>query len=191
MAWWLPVTLLGTSALGGLLGGRKSARTWTSQQTTTSEPILSPEYQGLWQKLYEYNLGRLGAGADLGGYEAQGLADINRTYELAGRTLENALTRRGLASSPIAGAADIGLESARGAEAARFLNQLPLLQRQMGMEDYLQALNLLQATPVGWRQTGTGQITYPGSMLGGMIGDLGSMLGWLAGRGLLTSGGTK
>ncbi len=172
----LPVAAAG---IGGALSNTKGARTSTAT-TTFQEP---PAYQGLGDLLRARAMERLKSSADMSGYAASGINTINDTAAGIKQNVDNSLTSRGLAASPIAAQSDVNQQTARGGQISDFLNQIPLLQRQMQGQDLQQAQSIYGARPLGTTQTGVGA----GSALGSGIGSAAEMLAYLKGMGHLTA----
>jgi hypothetical protein len=161
---YLPAVAGGIAgAIGGTQGGR----------TATQMPTVARGYETFGDLLKNRIQQRLMTGADMGGYEATGLQNINEAFGGAQQALDASLTSRGLGTSPVAGAAEGKLQQARGGEMARFLNTLPLLQREMQAQDIGMAQNQFQ-------QAGLGQsATQPGGVLSGAFDNVASHLGYL------------
>ncbi len=174
----IPAALGAASFFGGLFGQKQKS-------TTTTQPTLDPAYGPLQQQLINMAMVRLRGGGLPSGYEARRISDINNTYDLINQSRENTLTARGLAGSPVAAAGDTRAETARGGDIVRFQQGLPLLERQLSLEDMFNAQNLLGQ---GRGQQTTGQQTGGGGVAGGLSG-LASMLGFLYGQGAFQSGG--
>ncbi len=157
----------GAGALGNVLGQTAGART----QSTA----IPGQYQTLADLLRGRAEDRLRQSADISGYKSQGLQDINSAFQNIGQSVNNNLTARGLATSPVAGAVTANLNAARGAGLAQFMNSLPLLQRQ------------LQAQDIGIGQSVLGpQLgrTAPGSALATGLQSIPGLLGALNGAGV-------
>lgn len=192
-----PLLGVGLSALGGALDNRESARTGKQSgsfnNTSTSTPVELPEWSPFSNLLRDSITKRLSTPVPMEGYKAQGLSNINNASGLIQQSIKNKLVGSGLAGSPIEGNAAIQGELARGSQAVNFLNEAPLQERAMQNQDLQLAMQLFGQRPTGKTLTSTGKsegtYTQPGSMLGGAFGDAASMLGWLAGQGLL--GGKK
>lgn len=164
---------LGLGVAGDILSNTKGAR------TTTSTPTITPEYKTLADLLRGRAEQRLRSSTDLGGYAASGISGINDVYGNVGQTLNNSLTARGLATSPVAATVDTNLQTARAGSIAQLLNSLPLLQRQLQNEDMSAALGLIDNLGRGTTSVG------PGSALGAGIGGAGQALGHLQDRNIL------
>jgi hypothetical protein len=163
-----------------------SKQTSEQQQKSTATPVEMPEYTGLRDQLIKMAMDKLTAPVPIAGYEATGVGNINKAYDLTRQTRENALTSRGLADSPIAGNADIMSENARAGEVANFQNQLPLLQRDLANQDWTQALQLFTSRPMGQTSTGTasGTTTTSTPVMQSVIPSIASMVGFMYGQGL-------
>jgi hypothetical protein len=201
-AWLIPALMTGASALAGLMGGRKKTTTETAEgnentsaQTYRNIDMLNmPEYDPMVWKDLLTTLGmlkeRATTGADLRGYAATGVQNINAASALKRKALDNILASRGLFRSPIAGSATTGLETDRISQVANFLNGIPLLQRQMQGEDLDRLGNFINSIKVGSRQTGSEYTlgnqqtssykkatgTDPGNMLAGLFSGAGAGL---------------
>jgi hypothetical protein len=70
----------GASLAGGALASR-------NRNTQSSAPVYDAQSQGLRDLVYAQISKRLGQGApDLTGYKANGIADINHTFDLVGQS---------------------------------------------------------------------------------------------------------
>jgi hypothetical protein len=172
----LPALLGGTAAVGGALSGREGAR------TTTSTPTLPPEFQSFQDLLRSRIEDRMRSSFDTRGLEATGIQNINDAYRGVGAGLDNSLTARGLATSPVAAAGETDLAMSRAGDIGQWLNQLPQIQRDYQNQDFGQAGALLNSV----RGSKT---VAPGSAAGGALGSVSEMLAFLAGQGLF--GGSK
>lgn len=172
------------SALGGLFGNTQGARTSTSSSTIT--PGENPQVAGIGSMLRSMYAAKLGAPTPLAGYSANGLQSINDTFAGIKQNSDNSLTARGLASSPMAATADTNINTARGSQMASFLNNLPLLQRQMQNEDLSSASNFYNAQPRPMTQNGTN--VGAGSAAAGAFSSAATMLAYLQGKGMLGGG---
>lgn len=188
-AFLLPLALGGASFLGGLFGNRK--QTSTSRSTSTTTPTLDPQFSPLQQMLLSSVQSRLANPSSLpASYETQGIADINRNFDLVAQARDNSLAARGLSASPVAGAADAKAGVARAGEIGRFQAQIPLLNREMQTQDLgIASLLLNQGRGSTTSTTSTG--TQPGNMLGGGLNNLAGMLGFLYGQGMFGGGGAS
>lgn len=189
-AFLLPLAIAAGSAISGALSNKKSARTGTQSNTTTTTFNEPAEYRTLGDLLRSRIENRLRSSVDLGGYEAHGLTGINDAFAGAQTALNADLTSRGLATSPIAATAGTNLQAERGTNIAQFLNQLPLLRRQMEGEDLNAANAFYQARPRGTTVSQQGTQVLPGSAVGSAFGSAAEMLAFLAGQGLFKGGGS-
>lgn len=201
----IPLLLGGGSFLSGLFGQKaknkaaQQANTSTSNNTNTvtSTPTLDPAYKSLQDMILPSITKRLSNPGGLpAGYLENGIQNINETYRDVGMGLNNDLTARGLATSPIAGSVDMGLQRGRATDIAKFRNSSEMMGREMENEDLATALSILnfgkgQTTT----STGSGTVTGPagttGSPLAAGFGDLSTMLGWLIGSGAFNKGGGR
>lgn len=178
-AWLLPALLGGASFLGGALNNRAKKGT----QTTTQQD--SPAASGLNDLLLSRARERLKAGIDFGGYQAEGMKNINNTFGDVRTSVNADLTARGLTDSPAAAAPLTRLEGSRGAALSQFTNTLPLVRRQMEDEDLSMASRLYAMQPRTMTSTGT----QPGNMAGGGFSDMSSVMAFLYGMGAFGQGG--
>lgn len=180
---FLPALLGAGAGIAGALSNTQGAR--TGQQTNTTMPVENPAYASLGELLRSRAMQRLNSSMDMSGYEANGIRDINSTFSPISTSVNNSLTSRGLATSPVAGAADATLGAARGSSIAQYLATLPQIQRQMQNEDFSAAAGLYSAAPRGSTQSGT--VINPGSAVGSGIGSAAELLAYLHGQGLFGS----
>jgi len=197
-AFAIPLAISGISALAGILGNRKKSA--TQENTTTqnssgtqltdssSTPMLTPEALGAYSQLFPALQNRVQQGADISGYRDAGLRNINSSGEGARNRIIQALAARGLSNSPASAAILARQGDAQASESSNFLNNIPLLQRQMQGQDLDQLLRAASALPTGMRNVGsvsttgsatsksTGTATQPGDMLGGLFSGLGQGL---------------
>ncbi len=164
---------LGAGLAGGLSNTAK-ARTGTS----TVSPTVAPAYQTLADMLRKRAEARLGSKFPIAGLEATGIQNVNDAYKGSEAALDASLTSRGLGTSPIAGNAVANLETSRAGDIASWLNQLPMIQRDMENQDFQQAQGLYET---GLGKTSTS--TEPGSAVGSGIGSAAEMLAYLNGQG--------
>lgn len=167
----MPGLMAGGSLLSGLLGGRRSTQSRSSQ--------TSPRFRGLESSLLNSLMGRLNQPSALPeGFEEQGISGINDTFSNIERTLGNSLVSRGLSGSPMAGASDRNLNFARGGEIARFRTNLPAMERQFRNQDIGLGTDLLRSQYPDQSSTST-----VGGGGGQAFGDMSSMLAFLYGSG--------
>lgn len=200
----IPLAISGISALAGLFGNRKQKQEQQTSssidQTTTGSsnqlvnllnaPEYTPEMAAVRDQILNMLMGRVSSSTDLTGYTTTGLQDINRGSDLKRRTMENVLASRGLSYSPSTAHSVGRVESDRIGEQISFLNQIPLLQRQLQGEDLSALGDFFSRLPVAQRQsgvtnlnttsttkgtsTGSSTTTQPGNMMGGLFSGLGS-----------------
>lgn len=164
------------SAVGGALSNTKGAR------TSTMTPTLPGEFQSFQDLLRSRIQDRLSGSMDMSGLEATGIQNINDAYRGVGMGLQNSLTARGLATSPVAAAGETNLAMGRAGDIGQWLNQIPQLQREYQNQDFGQANALLNSV--------RGQSSVaPGSAVGSGLGSAAEMMAFLAGQGLF--GGRK
>lgn len=172
-----------------IFGNRKSARTATSDFSRTDTEQYAPEYSPLQSLLISNVMRRLQSPSALpAGYAATGIGNINNISQLLRSRLENDLTARGLAGSPVAAAASASGEQARGTNIAQFQNQLPILERELQNQDLAAAMNFLRTAPMTRSITGRGTEVAPGSAMSAGLGGLAGLLGELFRRGSLGGG---
>lgn len=112
--------------------------------TSMSAPFITPEYGALGGLVRQFAEQRLGAPSALPrSYVGMGLRNINQGFDAVNRALANRLSASGLAGSPAAVPAMARSEIARGAQAADFLGQIPMQERNLRNEDLAMASNLL------------------------------------------------
>jgi hypothetical protein len=192
----IPLALAGLSGLAGFFGGKPKTTTTTqdmNQSQTGSynqfqTPELSAEQQQLVNTFLPALVNRYRSGpADLSGYAAGGLRDINTASDLKTKSIQNMLAARGLSYSPAAMTPFAGQETSRVGQQSSFLSQIPLLQRQMQGEDIQNLVKGFSSLPTGYRAGGTSQqnvtghatgtSTSPNQQWSGLLGGLGSALG--------------
>lgn len=168
------------SGLAGLFGGKKSSNTATSQvdETTTNTPILSGQQQQLSDVFLKGLIDRFNQTQDLSGYSAGGLQTINEASSARQKIINNLLASRGLSFSPAATTANLMGENARLGESVNFLNQIPLLQRQLqgdALGDLMKGFSILPTATTSTRK-GTTTGTQPSSATGGLLSGIGAGL---------------
>ena len=175
----IPLITAGISALGGALSNKKSARTGTENNTSTTTYAEPPAYASLGDLLRKRITDRLNSTYDMSGYEANGLSGINDVFSGL-ETNQNAdLTARGLATSPVAATATGNLRTERGGILAQFLNSLPDRRRAMEGEDLTRAAGFYAARPLSTTTTQSGTQVLPGSAAGGAFSNMASQLAYL------------
>ncbi len=200
----LPLLGMGISAISGMFG-RKNTQQQTNTNTNThnnvasSTPTLAPQYEGIQNAIMPMIMKRLSGSTGLpAGVAERGIADIGRTHDLVKQRSDNNLTSRGLGTSPVAAHVDAIGERARAGDIADFHAKTPMMEREFQNDDLAQAMTLMNfgkgttSTSAG-AGTGTGGGTGTGTSgggIGGAMGDVGSMLGFLIGQGAF-GGGAK
>ena len=184
------------SGLAGLFGGGRQQQqqgsysgSQSGNQFQTTTPNLSPLQQSLANMFVGGAQNLYGQNADLSGYTSSGLQNINQTAGLQNKALQNILASRGLSFSPAAGNALAMSEQNRLNQSSQFMNQIPLLQRQLqqqGLQGLMQAFGTL---PTGVSVAGGGTSTTSGNQVGNVYGNpLGGLFGGL-GAGLAAPAG--
>lgn len=129
------VSQANTSRQGETVGG----------ETPTYDPYQAEMRDRIMESLY----GRAMGATDLSGYTGQGLRTINDASAQKQRILNQVLASRGLSYSPVAASATGNLESQRVGESVNFMNQIPLLQRQLQGEDLANLASFWSKIPYG------------------------------------------
>lgn len=142
-------------------GGSSSESTTNFGQTQTTDmstfPFITDQYKGIEGLLRARVMDRLLQGSSLPvGYEEQGIADINKTYDATNRGVSNQLLNMGLMDSkgPTATALST-VGAARAGDIGRFRTQLPLQERQMANEDMNLSAQIMDLFGKGQRTKGT------------------------------------
>lgn len=177
-AFLLPLALTAASALSGYLGQRgKRKQTGTSKTT----PTLDPAYEGLQNSLMPLITNRLNNPTGLpAGYESEGVSAINRTFDAGRQGTENDLVARGLDRSPVGASAVQAGNNARLGSIAQFRSGLPMVARDMQNQDLELAMRML-GMGRGTSTTTEEEGDIEGG--GGIMDNVGAMLGWLAASG--------
>lgn len=176
-AWLIPAAISAASALGGWLGNKQKQ---TSQSTL--DPALGPLQRQLLSLLQRQLSGS--GGQNAAGLTNRRIAGVNQAYRGASTALQNKLRAAGLDTSNVAGGAEGGLEEARLGQIGGLIAEEPLLQQQRQDSALSSALSLL-----GQGRTGQSTTFQSGGGLGGALGDVGSIVGFLYGSGMLGGGG--
>lgn len=166
MASLIAPILTGISGIAGLLGGgtqQKSATSQTSsgtQNTTGSSassttPNLSPIQQSLINQFTAGAENLANQGTNLQPYEASGLQQIGQTGNTNQQNISNTLAAKGLQYSPAAGNAYTQNTINTGNQQSQFLNQIPLLQRQIQQQNIQGLESAFQVQPTATSSTGT------------------------------------
>jgi hypothetical protein len=159
MALAIPISLGIGSLLASLFGrGGKKTTSEASQQGTsnlTTTQAVAPQYQEMQDLMIQNLMKRMQSPVPIAGYEASGLDAINKTWEAANLRSQNALSARGLLDSPIASLSNEQSNAARAGEQAAWINKMPLLQREMQMDDLKTTLAAIAGAPRTSQQWGT------------------------------------
>jgi len=125
----IPLAISGVSALAGLLGNKKK----TTQQTSTSTEDLAssnmPQYDSQQQimrsLLMNQFLGRTEDQGDyFGGYQRQGISNINQQSGLNDEAIQNILASRGLGRTGAGASSLISNQINRGNQLSSFANSI-------------------------------------------------------------------
>ena len=161
-AWLIPAIMAGSSLIGGLLAGKKSAR-----QQTAIEPT---EYQPLRDLLISTAMNRLKTPSTLmPGFEATGIRNINENVGLMRQSLENRLGGAGLLGSGVHGAGLTSLEMGRFRDINDLQNiGLPRLERDFANQDVDLATRIFSQRVPGTQlpssAAGAGMLTASGML---------------------------
>jgi hypothetical protein len=193
----IPLAISGISALAGLLNNRgatnkQTSETNQSQHTdSTSMPQYDPKSLELRNMLINYYLDNMKSNDDVfGGYQREGLGEINRGADSAQHQMENLLASRGI-QGPAAGAGLTAPLMAAQGQRSSFLNNIPLLRDQRQQDILKSGAGFLSSLPVGQHNvadmTGNsktvGTQTQPSNMMGGLFGNLATTMAGLYGDG--------
>lgn len=138
-----------------------SQLTGRTQQTTTTTPTQTPEGAALMKQLASKYSGL--TNVNLAPYQAQQSEAINRSSDLQSNAVRNIMAARGLATSPVAGTAEAGVQSQRFGALTNLSQQIPLLQNQLTLQNLAGASNLYGELPRGSTAVGTGTTEQTGS----------------------------
>ncbi len=163
------------------MGKRTQKQTHESTQT----PIEPAEYGPLGDKLREIALKRLQSGGLPAGYEEGGLDKISDSYRSIQRNLGDRLTARGIGRSPIGGQAMLQSELGRAGDVARFRRELPLLERQLAIQDFALGQGLFDRRPLGQRSEGEQTTVHSQDWLSSMGSVLGMLMGGTGLQGIM------
>lgn len=177
MASLIPAAIGG---LAGLFGGGNQQKTQTNgtittngtssgtstlnnnQTTTGTNQVthqLSPFQQQLAKLFTQGTADQYNKASDLSGYTQSGLQQINRGSDLANQAIQNTLAARGLSWSPAAANATVQQQQNRVGQQEQFLQQIPLLQRQLQQQALSQVMQGFSALPTDTSTTATGSTT--------------------------------
>lgn len=162
------------SGLSGLFGGGQQQKTQTNgtitnnqsgnfsqNQQNTSTPNLTPLQQSLIKQFTTGASNLYNQSTNLQPYAASGLEQINQGSNAAQQSMSANLASRGLSFSPAQATAQNQATLSRTGQQASFMNQIPLLQRQLQEQSLGQLQGAFSAIPTGVTQTGasTGNTT--------------------------------
>ena len=187
MAAFVAPILTGISGLAGLFGGgtqqtQKVNNTTTSNNQSSTTPNLSPIQQALINQFSNQAENLANQGTNLQPYEASGLQQIGSTEQSNQANISNTLAAKGLQYSPAAGNAYTQNVINAGNQQSQFLNQIPLLQRQIQQQNIagLESAFQVQPTATSSTQSGTsntqGTQTTSGNPIAGALGGVGAGL---------------
>lgn len=228
MGWFIPALIAGGTALAGALSNRGSKTQQSGTQNTNQTQNIdatdynqgfnntsysgssTPTYDPMQMAIRDYLLNQFGnkikESENLQGYLGQGLRSINEGAGIKEQAVNNVLSSRGLSFSPIAANALAGIQTQRIGDSVNFSNQIPLLQRQLKLEDMNNLAKFFSSLPTGTTTAGTsfgdtgsvnrrvgvtntqgnttstGTMNNPGNVAGGAVagGISGLLAGWNA-----------
>jgi len=188
-AFLTPFLSAGIQGLAGMFGARPERTTTSSTQNTNTNVNYTPEQQQMLEMLRRQYMSQI-QGADLSGYQTQGLNEINRAGDASQTAIRNILAQRGLAFSPAAATSQVQQRVGQAGQQSQFLNSIPLLQFQMRQQALQGASGFANSERVGTSSTTTsnGTQTGPGNMLGGLFAGIGSGIASTLGRRFANSG---
>jgi len=189
------------AGLAGVAGAFPNSGTQTTNSSGTSNttansnfngsstPILSEENQALLHQLTNQYSHLAQVGVNLQPYQQQQEQQINRNSGLASRASMEALARRGLSNSPVAGTVAANQEGNRINQITNFQQGIPLLANQLNLQNAGAAGQFAASIPHGTSQTGNTDSTSntattnnsttktsSGGGAGGFLGGLGKAL---------------
>lgn len=183
-AWLIPAIISAAGAIGGSLSNRGQTAKSTQDTTTSNQVNLDPETSNFKNQILNSYLEMLMGGPDFTGYEASGVANINKNADLAKQRTTELLSSRGI-RGPALDFAVADLEKNRFADITGFQNQIPLLRNQLKQDILGAAGGFFGSIPFGTTQTmstkSTG--TQPGNALAGGVGNSANLLAMLYGMG--------
>lgn len=205
-AFLVPLGIAALSAVGGLLSGRKSARTSTSSQSGTSSSTenysTTPTYDETGQQirklLFDQLQERFTSSPDfIKSYINKGIKDINASSDITQRLLDNSISSRGLSRTSAGANPLLNLDLSRIMAGLNLKSSAPLLEEDLKQKRLQELMQFFQLQPIGRTGTSTRDNTFsqkgkqigPGSMLGGAFSGGAQALGYFAGRGAFGGGG--
>ena len=165
------------SGLAGLFGGGQQQKTTqntssnTNQSQSTNQsaftnPNFSPLQQSLIQLFTQGAADQYAQSTNLNPYAQQGLQTINSQGNANRQTINNVLAQRGLSYSPAAATALTQNTVNTGNQQNSFLEQIPLLQRQLQQSSLQQLMQAFGVIPTGTESGGTSNSTGTSSTTG-------------------------
>lgn len=153
----IPIGISIASLISGMLGagGKKTTGTQQGSSTQTTAQTLEPKYGEMQDLMIQNLIDRMQSPVPIAGYEASGLDAINKTWGAAAQRNQNELSARGLLESPIASLSNEQLNASRAGEQAAWINKMPLLQREMQLQDLQATLAALSSAPRTSQQWGS------------------------------------
>ena len=143
-----------STSTSGSSSSTVASGTSNTKGSTTNQfiqyPFVTPDFAPLATLARDTAYGRLQDGGLPQGYQQEGLRSIGQSNSIAAKSLEDALTQRGLGRATAAGQ-DV-LAGQASDQNASFLNSLPMLARQNQAQDLGIAQNLIGQLGLG--QTG-------------------------------------
>lgn len=183
------------SGLAGLFGGGQQQQQTTNQTTqqsgqgtssSSTTPNLSPLQQALASMFTSGASNLYNTATNLQPYTTQGLGQIQGQGTANAQAIQNAVASRGLSYSPAAETAQTQNQLNTGNQQQGFLQQIPLLQRQLQTQGLQQLMGAFGVLPTGvstngqTSQSGTstmnGTNTTTGNPMAGLFGGLGAGL---------------
>lgn len=141
--------------------------TTRSNATSTTAPSLGGPQQALLDQLTHQYSNLATSNTNLTPYAGQQTQIINRNSDLQSKAVQNAMAARGLATSPVSGTAEAGIQANRVGQINQLMAGLPLLQQQLRTQNLNAAGGFLSSVPRG--------MTTNTSSEGTQIGDTSQM----------------
>ena len=187
------------SGLAGLFGGGQQQKTnqngfqqqqssGLSQTSGSTTPSTNPLQQSLANLFTSGAQNQYNQSTNLQPYTTQQLGSIQAGGQQSSQALQNAIAARGLSFSPAAANAQTMNTLNTGNQMQGFLQQVPLLQKQLQSQSLQQLMSAFATQPTGvntmgstWQSgnssgSSTGSGTVNGNPMGGLFGGLGAGL---------------
>lgn len=185
------------SGLAGLFAGNATKNTsgttsgtvsQSGSSSNTTTPNLSPLQQQLANQFVNQSTNLANQDPNLTGYTASGLQTINQSGNAASAALRNSLASRGLSFSGAGANAETENTLNSINQGQQFLNQIPLLQRQLQQQNIQGEEAAFGALPTGVTSSGSNSgtqttnasqnqtVSTPGGGLAGLFGGIGAGL---------------